>query len=371
MKKFLFLILGVLLLGGTYKYNGKIYEYEVIDTVDIICDKEIKKKSFICCNRRFFSFEDMEKFIFTDKMPDYSYLYNVDCKGYKTNVEEFKESLKNGDFEKAKKMLQKEKSLAKYGYDVVLEIKDYKKIAELLKPYAKVPDKMLIELANKAEFEKLDYFVKDKKTFAKKHMYEFKNSKFMTHYGFKALDFFTKKQINSMYGYAIERLIQIFDDDYLKGVWCLKALRYIEAYNKNEIKQHKNYCKYLPKNTIFYKVIFKKEKAIKELEKVKYKNWTLDKNYELGAILINLYLINGQKEKAKNLYKKIVNRCNNLFDRIVSNILVATIGRWILEHPSSYSRKKECMGIIDWQIRRNYKWLKLFYDYNLSLRKLR
>jgi hypothetical protein len=368
MKKILFLILGVFLFGGIYKYNGKTYKYKVIDTVDIICDKEIKKKSFICCKRRFFSFEDMEKFIVTGKIPDYSHIFNVDCRGYKGNVKEFKEALKNGNFEKAKKLLQKEKSLAKYGYYVVLERKDYKKVAELLKPYADVPDKVLIELANKAEFEKLDYFVKDKKAFARKHMYQFKNSKFMKHYGFKALDFFTKKQIDSMYGYAIERLIQIFDDDYLKGAWCLNALRYIGAYKKEEIKQHKNYCKYLPKSTIFYKVIFEKERAIKELEKVKYKNWTLDKNYELGPILINLYLINGQKKKAKKLYKKILSRCDNLFDRIVSNILVATIGRWILEHPSSYSHKKECMGILERQIRRNYKWISVFYDYKLDLK---
>ena len=77
------MIFSVLLFGAVYKHNGKTYEYEVIDTVDIICDKEIKKKSFICCNRRFFSFEDMEKFIFTGKCPIIRICIMLTAKGIK------------------------------------------------------------------------------------------------------------------------------------------------------------------------------------------------------------------------------------------------------------------------------------------------
>ena len=364
MKQIVFLIFSVLLFGAVYKYNGKTYEYKVIDSVDIICDKEIKKKLFICCNRRFFSFEDMEKFILTGKMSDYSYLYNVDCKGYKTNIEKFREALKNGDFRKAEKMLKKEKSLAKYGYDVVLETKDYKKIAELLKPYAKVPDKMLIELANKAEFEKFDYFVKDKKAFAKKHFWRL-NKSFFKHYKLKVLDIFDKKELFDMTDFEIKKIIEIMDDNFLKGYLCEREI----FWDKNI--ENKRYCKYMPKNSIYYLAIYDIDKAIEKLKKVKVKYSGESDTFFKNSILLNLYIIKKDFKSAKKLYKKMFEVCYKNHTSIGSKIFNFFFSLFFpnsiyKEHP-----KKDCRYIVKRNIKRNYKWLKNFYDYNFSLKELR
>jgi len=363
MKKFLFLILGVFLFGGIYKYNGKTYEYEVIDTVDIICDKEIKKKSFICCNRRFFSFEDMEKFIVTGKMPDYSYLYNVDCKGYKTNVEEFKEALKNGDFKKAEIMLQKEKSLVKYGYDVILETKDYKKIVELLKPYAKVPDKVLIELANKAEFEKLDYFVKDKKVFAKKYFWKL-NRRFYKHYGLKFLDIFDKKKLYSLDSFDLKRAIGITDDGFLKGYLCENEIFWQEPLDIE-------YCKFMPKNSTYYLAIFDIDAAIEKLKKVKIKYSGNSDTFFKNAMLLNLYLVKNDIKNARKTYKKMFEACYKNHTSLGSKFLGFIFSFFFPDSIYKENPVKDCRYIVDRNVKRNYKWLKLFYDYNLSLRKLR
>ncbi|GAX88337.1 hypothetical protein LNAT_P1633 [Lebetimonas natsushimae] len=359
MKFFLIMFIFLFLNAKYFEFNSKKYEYRVITAYDEICDKKIKTKSYICCGMRFYRFKDMVSFIKTGKYFSPSpYDINQIVKECRLKElrekEKFQKALKEGDFETAKKIYEKShiKSVLK---SIVMDMNITSCKLKFLKPD-------LIDLANSKRYKFFDCFVKDKKAFAKKHWKNLDRD-FFKHYKITLWDMFSKKEIDSFEEFTLEGLLEKFDNEYLKGKLCLM---YIYWRNLEDLKRHLDYCKYLPKNSLYYKVIFEKEKAKKELEKVKYNHSISSDNFNLGAILINLYLIDNDEKNAKRVYLKMLNKCNNLIDAINSKIIISIFGPFFGINPSTYTLKKDCIKVIDNDIYMEYEWISLFYDYELK-----
>jgi len=357
--KFFIIFLFLFLNAKYFEFNSTKYKYRIIAAYDIIGDKKIKTKSYICCDRRFYRFEDMVRFIKTGKYLSpppynpYKIVKEFELKNLKIK-KDFKKALKEGNFKLAQKFYKKS-SMKSILQSIALDMNISSCELTFLKPD-------LLELANSKRYKLLDCFVKDKKKFAKKNWINL-NKDFFKHYGIGLFDVFTKKEIDGFEGITLENLDRKFDNEYLKGRICLYYLYWGIL---EEVKEYLNYCKYLPKNSLYYKVIFEKEKAKQELEKVKYNKALVRSNFNLGAILINLYLVDNQLKKAKRVYLRMLNKCNTFPATVYSKIIVSILGPFMGVDPSTYTLKKDCMRGIDNDIYMEYEWISLFYDYKLK-----
>ena len=336
-----------------FEFNSTKYEYRIITAYDIVCDKKFKMKNYICCGRRFFKFEDMVNFVKTGKYaskPPYLDKLTEKC-GLKRLIiqKEFKKALKENNFKLAKKIYEKS-SIKETLKDIALKMNIDSCELKFLNPN-------LVEVANAKRYKFLECFLKDKKKFAKKY-WKYLDKDFFEHYNIKLFDIFSKKEINRFDEFTLENLDRKFNNNYLKGRLCLY---YLYWRHLNDLKEHLNYCNYLPKNSLYYKVIFEREKAKKELEKVKFN----EKNYNLGAILINLYLIDNQQQKAKRVYNKMFSSCYTFFNAVQSKIIVFILGPFFGVNPFDYSLKESCISWIDNEIYMQYEWISIFYDYSL------
>jgi len=352
----LFFLFVVVLNAKYIEFNSKRYEYRIITSYDIIFDKKYKIKSYICCDRRFFKYEDMINFIKTGK-----YVSNPP---YDINQIIKKRRLKNLKIKKAFK-----KALEEKNFKLAKEIYEKSTIKNILKTIALEmnissckltfikPD--LFELIKAKRYKFFDCFIKDKKSFAKRNWVNL-NKDFFRHYKIGLFDIFTKKEIDKFDISVLEKLDEKFDNEYLKGRICFNYIYW--RFLRDDLKSHLNYCKYLSKNSLYYKVLFEKEKAIKELEKSYKKHY----NRYVGAILVNLYLANNQKDKAKELFYDMVNKCNTFFSAINSKIIVFLIGPFFGINPFEYNLRDDCIKTISNEIYMEYEWISLFYNYKLE-----